>query len=176
MLWFLGAGAVAWTCSDLPGQPLNASTGLSCPDFSGRCDADDLSTWEKAKLMLHCPQTCAGTVYTDGGGHAYCACVPGHGCCFDEPNDCSTRESSTVVSQVMCRKTLGLCAPQTTTAPTSRRRASACTDEVGDVSSRIRQLLAGQNDTIRLARQVVAGVGSSPPNPRLLRLAMAAFQ
>eukprot|EP00966_Prymnesium_polylepis_P222948 5157201-Prymnesium_polylepis.1 len=98
----IGASAASSVdCGDLPGAPpLANATGLSCADFAGRCDAEGMSTAAKAKLMLHCPHTCKATVYSDGGGHTYCACIPGRDCCFDEPPDCATRAKSTVVSQV----------------------------------------------------------------------------
>jgi len=175
----LGAAAATAVnaCADLPGPPLNASRGSSCAAYAGACDANVLSTAEKAKLMLHCPHTCRGTQYGDGGGHAYCACVPGHhDCCFDEPNDCSTRPYTTVVSQAMCRKSLGLCTPAVPAVPaSSHRQASACGEEIDDVSARMGQYVASQRETLRLAREVGAGAGSAP-NPRLVRLAMSAFQ
>ena len=95
------AGSMA--CRDLSGSPpLNATLGAAtCLDFRGRCDDARLSAADKSRLMLHCPQTCLGTVYSDGGGHAYCACTPGRDCCFDEPPDCATRNTTTVVSQVI---------------------------------------------------------------------------
>ena len=97
------ASASGLNCKDFPGAPpLANATAFTCADFVGWCDSESLSVAEKAKLMLHCPNTCKGTVYSDGGGHAYCACVPGHDCCFDEPPDCTKRGViGTVVAQVL---------------------------------------------------------------------------
>ena len=70
-----------------------------CASYAGRCDDSALSTKQKATLLWRCPRTCAGTDYADGGV-AYCPCIAGHDCCFDEPPDCSTRRMTSVIEQV----------------------------------------------------------------------------
>ena len=78
--------------------------------------------------------------------------------------------------QAMCRKSLGLCTPAVPAVPaSSHRQASACGEEIDDVSARMGQYVASQRETLRLAREVGAGAESAP-NPRLVRLAMSAFQ
>ena len=111
------------------GAPLGAG---SCASYAGRCDDSTLSAVQKATLLLHCPATCAGTVYADGG-IGYCPCAVGRECCFDEPDDCDrgSASSGTVIRQVMRRQTLGLCKTAEAAEATHdvRRRAQAETPE-----------------------------------------------
>jgi len=122
LLLLLGACASARAeapraCVDRPGVPAGVPTdsaGHSCETFRGRCDSASLSPHGKAALLLHCPTTCAGTIYSDGSGSGYCPCQEGRDCCFDEPNDCASRLNATasVVAHIMCRKAAGLCKPE----------------------------------------------------------------
>lgn len=95
---------------------------------------------------------------------------------FDEPPDCATRAKSTVVSQVMCRKSLGLCmpeqAPQTTPAA-NQRRTSECSSEAAEVASSMNRLVADTQETVRQARSLTTGEFKDPHS---LRVAMNAFQ
>ena len=75
-------------------------------------------------------------------------------------------------SQVMCRNMLGLCEAQTVRKATSRRQASECDAEVDDVSSRMKRLVAKQQDTLMLARTLAADAG----NHKGLQIAMNAFK
>jgi len=105
-------------CLDRPGAPVDLpaeSSDHGCESFRGRCDSASLGPRWKAALLLHCPTTCAGTMYSDGSGTGYCPCQEGRDCCFDEPNDCAARLNASavpVVTHVMCRKSAGLCTPE----------------------------------------------------------------
>ena len=100
VLFLTGASAgslqgVAPACADLSGAPLASAPDLStCEAYAGQCDASYLTTAEKATLLLHCPATCGGTKYGDGGGLAYCPYVAGHDSCFDEPPNCASQGSA----------------------------------------------------------------------------------
>jgi len=178
--WALLVGATAanaLVCSDLPGSvPISNTSGATCADYVGWCDAEGMSAGEKAQLMLHCPSACKGTVYSDGSGHAYCACVVGRDCCFDEPPDCATRDTSTVVAQVMCRRTLGLCTPAATPlfADNKRRTQSTCSEETVAASAAMGALVGATRDTVSLARQLTTG--AQDKDPAQLRVAMQMFQ
>jgi hypothetical protein len=110
---------------------VSGADASSCAAFRGKCDSAALSPRQKAALLLHCPATCAGTIYADGGGAGYCPCTAGRDCCFDEPHDCASRvnASNTVVSHVMCRRSVGLCGAPAPQAEQRGRRAadSSCT-------------------------------------------------
>ena len=98
MLWTGSVSSEANVCADQLGEP-PLGAGL-CASYAGRCDDSALSTKQKATLLWRCPRTCAGTDYADGGV-AYCPCIAGHDCCFDEPPDCSTRRMTSVIEQVL---------------------------------------------------------------------------
>lgn len=165
------SAANAIVCSDLPGSvPISNASGATCADYVGWCDAEGLSVGEKAQLMLHCPSACKGTEYSDGGGHAYCACIKGRDCCFDEPPDCATRDTSTVVAQVMCRRTLGLCKPAATpqqlTPPADNKRrtqSTACSEETAAASVAMGTLVDATRETVSLARQLTTGAADKDP-------------
>lgn len=167
----LRAAHHAGACADLHGAPLESAPDLSsCEAFRGQCDATFLSTLEKAALLLHCPATCGGTKYTDGGGVGYCPYVEGHDSCFDEPPDCATRKPTTAVGMAMCRKTLGLCSGR-------GRRADTCGEGYGEVNDLMAQSIEARGALASLVGSV-PGLQAShmPRDPVLLRQAAEALK
>lgn len=155
-------------CEDTSVPPAPGSFSqalLSCDAYAGRCDSKELSTAQKASLLLHCPTTCAGTLYADGST-GYCPCSKGRDCCFDEPWDCDKRAHNTVVEHVMCRRTLGLCKVQEQRQQQSSAKEAPCSGADAETAAALKAAVASyESATAQTSIAAKAAATSTPLDP-----------